>query len=349
MVPRVQTFAWRLLRRAIPIGMRAGKFSSHIIKQCARCDQEENDIHIFFTCLFAKAAWFSEPWNIRSEFFVQNFGSIPAIIQALLTSNHPHASLNNIITFLWCIWKFRNDNLFGRKSNSPMQVYPAMQAIIKSQELVSCANIAGSPTEIAHKPKQGCSLETDAWITGCKVYTDAAWKKNTTASKNDSSKTGIGIVIQAGENEQGTGILISASCGSVESPLQAEATALQVAAQIASHITSSQVTFLVDNLTLAQAAASRNLIQLPGHWEIRSHLANFFGATANIQAKVFHIPRKLNVKAHNCAALSYREDHPPSNKFACCKVEHTGGHCPTLAKLGSLCIKDCQILYVTCI
>lgn len=103
MVPRVQTFAWRLLRRAIPTGMRAGRFSSHITKHCARCDQEENDIHLFFTCPFAKAAWFSEPWNIRSEFFVQNFDSIPAIIQALLTFNHPHASLNNIMTFLWCI------------------------------------------------------------------------------------------------------------------------------------------------------------------------------------------------------------------------------------------------------
>ena len=237
-----------------------------------------------------------------------------------------------------------------------MQVYPAMQAIIKSQELVSSANIAGSQAEIiqkkmasyAHKPKQGCSLETDAWITGCKVYVDAAWKKNTTGSKNDSNKAGIGIVIQANENEQGTGILISAACGSVESPLQAEATALQVAAQIAYHINSSGVTFLVDNLTLAQAAASRNLLQVPGHWQIRSHLANFFGATANIQAQIFHIPRKLNVKAHNCAAFSYKEDHPQSNKFVCCKVEHAVGHCPTLAKLGNLCIKDCQILSVTC-
>lgn len=217
-----------------------------------------------------------------------------------------------------------------------MQVYPAMQAIIKSQELVSCANIAGSPTEIiqekraeyAHKQKQGCSLETDAWITGRKVYTDAAWKKYTTDSKNDSSKdsskTGIGIVIQTGENEQETGILISAAGESVESPLQAEATALQVAAEIASHIISSQIIFLVDNLTLAKVAASRNLLQVPGHRKIRSQLANFFAATANIQAQVFHIPRELNVKAHNCAASSYRDDHLPSNKFACCRVEHAG-------------------------
>jgi hypothetical protein len=35
MVPRVQTFAWRLLRKALPTGKRAGKYSIHINKECS--------------------------------------------------------------------------------------------------------------------------------------------------------------------------------------------------------------------------------------------------------------------------------------------------------------------------
>lgn len=64
-----------------------------------------------------------------------NHATIPASILAILNSTHPQASLINIMTFLWCIWKARNDKLFGRKDTSPMQVYQAMQAILKNQEL----------------------------------------------------------------------------------------------------------------------------------------------------------------------------------------------------------------------
>ena len=83
---------------------------------------------------------------------------------------------------------------------------------------------------------------------------------------------------------------------SVESPLRAKATAVHVAAEIASRIANNQSTFLVDNLILARATASSNLPQVPGHWQIRSQLPNYFAATANIQAQVFHIPRELTYR-----------------------------------------------------
>ena len=177
-----------------------------------------------------------------------------------------------------------------------------MQAIIKSQDLGSYACIASSSAETMlevgaysrYKQKKGSSLKTYDWIIGCKVYTDAAWK-NTTDSRNNSRKIGIGIYIQTGENEEETVILISTTGKSVESPLRAKATAVQVAAEIASRIANNQSTFLVDNLILARATASRILLKVPVHWQIRSQLPNYFAATPNIQAQVFHIPRELTV------------------------------------------------------
>ena len=54
----------------------------------------------------------------------------------------------------------------------------------------------------------------------------------------------------------------------MKSPLQEEALALQTAAQIGTTLTDNEITFYVDNQVLAQAAASGNVHNSPGHWQI---------------------------------------------------------------------------------
>jgi hypothetical protein len=103
----------------MPTGARAGKYSKHISKLCCRCEMEENETHLFFTCGFARAAWFAEPWHIRIDMLIDNTDTLTQLIMKMLKMNHPYANLQNILTFMWCIWKMRNDCLFNQKESHP--------------------------------------------------------------------------------------------------------------------------------------------------------------------------------------------------------------------------------------
>jgi hypothetical protein len=129
LIPRVQVFGWRFLSKTMPTGARAGKYIKHISKLCCRCGLEEDDVHIFFTCCFSKAAWFSYAWYIRTEVIVYNASSLTQILQTILSLNHPHVNLKNVLNFMWCIWKARNDLLFNKKDCLPTHIKYKAQAI----------------------------------------------------------------------------------------------------------------------------------------------------------------------------------------------------------------------------
>lgn len=189
MVPRVQTFGWRFLSKAMPTRAKAGKYSKHINKLCNRCGVEEDDLHLFFTCGFSKAAWFCDPWFIRTEVLISNADTCTQILKKIINLNHPHANLNNVLTFMWCIWKARNDSRFNRKECHPKQIQHMANAINQNLEKV---NILQDQTNrftknnICHKNQhtaghqdeltQGETIKSDLLIHGNKIYTDAAWK-----------------------------------------------------------------------------------------------------------------------------------------------------------------------------
>lgn len=82
----------------------------------------KNELHMLFLCPFSNVAWFNYPWFIKIECIAHHHRSIPDLIQALITLQHPQITSNTLYTFPWCLWKVWNVTFFCRKVCKPSQV-----------------------------------------------------------------------------------------------------------------------------------------------------------------------------------------------------------------------------------
>jgi hypothetical protein len=207
-----------LLRKALPTGKRAARFSSHISNGCCRCQQEEDEIHLFFLCPFSRAAWFTHPWHLKSDVLVANQDSMHSIISSMLSMNHPYVSLQNVFTFLWCMWKARNDCLFQRKSSLPHQVHFMEKAIRDCyEEAVSNATMHQaalpdrSPIGSGVIPLQGATISSDLLVAGNRIYSDASWKNTKNPGSSYLQNTGLGVVLHLENGSASNYIMVQAS------------------------------------------------------------------------------------------------------------------------------------------
>jgi ribonuclease HI len=154
------------------------------------------------------------------------------------------------------------------------------------------------------------STARNPWsIPGTKIFTDAAWTQHNQESR--PSWAGLGIYIQVEGAHHCARLLISAISPPATSALQAEAFGLLLAANLVHHLQLQQVTFFTDCAILAKAATTRNIIEDPGHWQIRPQLAALFSSPSFHQQKIFHVPRGTNFKAHFQAKLATRMHDKP--------------------------------------
>jgi hypothetical protein len=143
--------------------------------------------------------------------------------------HHPHATIQNIFTFLWCIWKARNDDVFCRNPSMPHQIHQAAQALTNAESLQLSSQPAGTQLERNRERQsssllaQDSTLKSDLLITGTKVFSDASWQTKKIPGQQGQPATGVGVYIQTnGEFAPGK-IVIQASTASSASPLLAEA------------------------------------------------------------------------------------------------------------------------------
>ena len=162
------------------------------------------------------------------------------IILALLSMNHPYATLANIFTFMWCIWKSRNDMLFQRKCGQPHQIFLNAQALANNLELCNSipsyeqgskqAKFKAENSRMA-TPTQGSMITIDRLLQGVIIYTDASCRNNKDAIQGQS--VGLGIYIRDDAAQKNWRIKIQAISQQEATIFQAEAKALSLAAQIA--------------------------------------------------------------------------------------------------------------------
>jgi hypothetical protein len=188
--------------------------------------------------------------------------------------NHPNGSIENILTFMWCLWKARNDCLFNKKENTPLQFHHMTNAIQQNLELLDVMQDSiqveqprtGIQEELAYP---GSTISTDLQIKGSKIFSDATWTKRNPSGAQEVDMTGLGLYCQILKQNREETIMIQASTIRPPSPLLAEAAALLLASKVAAQVQAKQVTFLTDNLTLAKVAAAPSVTDKQVPWELR--------------------------------------------------------------------------------
>ncbi|XP_044415512.1 uncharacterized protein [Triticum aestivum] len=352
MLPRVKTFAWRLFRKALPTGLRAGHFSTHISQACCRCGKQEDEFHLFFLCDFARAAWFSSPWFIRSDVLVQGHTNLHSSISTFLRMSHPHVSIENILNFLWCLWKAKNDFLFDRKKALPHHVHIVAKAF--SYDLYDVSNHMPSLQEVPQVqlspnqlPLQGKTLKSDLLVLGPKIYSDAAFRcKKVPGLVQGSVATGVGIYLSWPQDQIEVNVQIQASAPATSSPIQAEAFALSFAAHLANRLNIMHPTFLMDCLSLASLAAPGEIVEANTPWSIRKLLGDFFKQVSNLQPEVFHISREINGIAHNVAHQDLCSNVEP--EICCFPSAYRHISCPVVSLLHTFQVQGFVIHAVRC-
>uniref|UniRef100_A0ACD5WFD3 Uncharacterized protein n=1 Tax=Avena sativa TaxID=4498 RepID=A0ACD5WFD3_AVESA len=300
-------FAWRLLRKALPTGKRASKYSKHINENCSRCGNLEDEMHMLFLCPFSKAAWFSYLWFIKIELIAEHQRSIPDLIQALLTSHHPQVNSTTLYTFPWSLWKARNNTLFCRKVCKPSQVFATTNAIIAGNTMEIKEIIKGrgdEPLQIERQELQSFTQIQDAnTLAGNTIFCDEAWENTT---RTETSQAGLGIVITMRNNHHLKELHVSALSPPASSPLQAETYGLLLATKLAHLLQVHDPHFYTDCLVLALAAREPSVFAAPGHWENRHLLAEIHTSPSFHTSRITHIRRSNNVKANHLARLALR-------------------------------------------
>jgi ribonuclease HI len=270
----------------------------------------------------------------------------------MMTIYKTSSSVALIFNILWSIWKARNNLLFNKEHSTPLQVLHVAKALLYTRDVEQGeqGRLSSSPAVVSHSTSL-VAFDINRVGKGPNIYTDAAWKSPSTSSSTCAgtrSKAGIGIFMHWINESNINAILVKAT-SMADSALQAEAQALELAAQLCQVMKVQHPNFLTDSQVLSEAATRRDPAKYPGHWAIRPNLHNFISCTQGIDAGVFKIKRENNKIAHKQAHDAYNLSNVGTCFYSCLGSRHDASNCPVKAVLSSLNVQSCTLMLVTCL
>lgn len=119
--PKIRTFAWKLLKGALPVGERLAERHIPIDPSCKRCGAPESITHLFFQCRFARQVWRLAPFTteVETSGIIDLAAQWPSLCSTLCLPPAGITSKSLAPWILWCLWKSRNKFVFEGSSGSP--------------------------------------------------------------------------------------------------------------------------------------------------------------------------------------------------------------------------------------
>ncbi|XP_026399606.1 uncharacterized protein LOC113295487 [Papaver somniferum] len=129
---RIKLFVWKLAGKALPTSSRLGAHNPEIEPNCQLCNSQvqETENHLFGSCPFAKAIWFSfSLGNLTSS---ANTDPITSWVKGWLVYPDLDNLVGKISTILWFIWKYRCSVVFENIIPNPMQLIDQINRFLQS-------------------------------------------------------------------------------------------------------------------------------------------------------------------------------------------------------------------------
>lgn len=125
-IPRVQTFIWRVLHGGIATSQTMHMRINGIDPKCQLCGRENEFImHTLFFYTRARATWFASPFSIRVDELPMQF----AETLLAMTRNMNQEEVVFFCNILWNIWKARNESLYKEDKATPTSILARANAL----------------------------------------------------------------------------------------------------------------------------------------------------------------------------------------------------------------------------
>lgn len=234
--PRIRLFCWKLAQGALPLGSTMHRRLGRGDPMCMLCGQmEETEVHLAFSCPFARSYWFAGPLALRSD------GFNAPIKECLLnlTKIIPMELWDKLTTSLWSLWRCRNDLVFQGKT-------PTFQAFQVYSRGIEFESILASSVKLRHVRIEPVNEAAGESLTSYFIYhVDGSWMEGWMGG-------GYGFIFTRG----GSMHMYRVARIQVCSAAQSEATTLLSAMKYAEQEGLTSCHFFTDCKSLAEAVSS---------------------------------------------------------------------------------------------